>query len=240
MLTATSEIYTAGHARDRAVAARRRPRLASRITGRSEPAAASRLAIADTNGDGSLELLATFGGRWNIVDAVASASNRVVAAVAAGGTDAAGGWAVAHLDVAKGPSVDRRAGERCAGDAGTPDRDATRYLGRSSVGPRSGERPAPLECIGARRARGGSNLVAMDRVRNHASRVRSRARVCSQRRSDWAARRAPTSWPSPGPTVCFKPSWRSTRAGCTALPKRNASCRVVRCCLRGTAAASGS
>ncbi len=100
-----SEIYTAGQRGierwRRDVARAWRPEA---LAG-SEPAGATRLAIADTNGDGTLELVATFGGRWNIVDAVASAANRVVAAVAAGGTDAAGGWAVAHLDVANGPSV---------------------------------------------------------------------------------------------------------------------------------------
>ena len=48
----------------------------------AESGAASRLAIADTDGDGALELV-----------------------TGAAGTDPPGGWAVAHLDPARGPSV---------------------------------------------------------------------------------------------------------------------------------------
>ncbi len=67
------------------------------------PAAASRLAIADTNGDGSFELVAGSADGWVIVDT--TAADRAITPVATGGTAAPGGWSVAHLDVAAGPSV---------------------------------------------------------------------------------------------------------------------------------------
>jgi hypothetical protein len=65
--------------------------------------AASRLAIADTDGDGSWELVAGSADGWVIVDP--TAADRVMTPVAAGGSAAPGGWSVAHFDVTAGPSV---------------------------------------------------------------------------------------------------------------------------------------
>ncbi|MEP7117204.1 MAG: CRTAC1 family protein, partial [Acidobacteriota bacterium] len=63
----------------------------------------SRLAVADTNGDGSLEVLATHGRTWQALD-VAAAGGAAAAAALDGG-DAVLGWTVASLDDTHGPSV---------------------------------------------------------------------------------------------------------------------------------------
>ena len=160
-----SELYSAG--------SRGIERWARDATGtwRSEPlappgsVAASRLAIADTNGDGSWELVAASADRWVIVDT--TAADGVITAVAAGGTAAPGGWSLAHLDVPAGPSV---VGVR---DDGVPiiwrpgpGRHAylgVRFSGRDPV---SDQRRSNVSGLGARVAvRTGSRWTAFDTTR---------------------------------------------------------------------------
>jgi tetratricopeptide (TPR) repeat protein len=161
------EIYTAGQRgieRWRRDAARTwRPEA---LAG-SESADAARLAIADTNGDGTLELVATVGVHWKVVDVVASASNRMVAAVAAGGTDAPGGWAVAHLDAANGPSI---VGVHESGMPMTwnPGAGRYRYLAVQLSGrdPASDQRRSNVSGLGARiTVRTASRWTAVDTTR---------------------------------------------------------------------------
>ena len=63
----------------------------------------SRLAVADTNGDGALELITTWGRSWAAFDVSAESTAQAVPAFDAG--VAVNGWTVAYLDAAHGPSV---------------------------------------------------------------------------------------------------------------------------------------
>ena len=132
--------------------------------GPSGSAAASRLAIADTNGDGAFELLAGFADGWGIVDPTADGA---IAPVAAGGTAAPGGWSVAHFDVAAGPSV---IGVRDDGVPVSwgPGPGRHRYLGVRFTGrdPKSDQRRSNVSGIGARVAvRTASRWTAFDTTR---------------------------------------------------------------------------
>jgi tetratricopeptide (TPR) repeat protein len=110
------------------------------------PAApASRLAIADTDGDGALELISA----------------------APGGTDAAMGWAIAHLDPAAGPSVigvpDN--GEPVIWRPG-PGRNGYLGIRLSGRDPKSDQRRSNVSGIGARVAvRIASRWTAFDNTR---------------------------------------------------------------------------
>ena len=126
--------------------------------------AASRLAIADTDGDGHASWSSRSAGGWTIAD---MAADRAVAARRPGSTAAPGGWAVAHLDVAAGPSV---IGVR---DDGVPviwrpgpGRHA--YLGVRLSGrdPTSDQRRSNVSGLGARVAvRTASRWTAFDTTR---------------------------------------------------------------------------
>jgi len=63
----------------------------------------ARLAVADTNGDGAFEVLATQGGGWAAFDVTADGTATAAAAFTA--DVAVRGWTVATLDPARGPSV---------------------------------------------------------------------------------------------------------------------------------------
>lgn len=70
----------------------------------ASPGGQPRLATADTDGDGALELVASSGDDWIVIDPTAAAPGRLVAP-APGGASAPGGWSIANLDVARGPSI---------------------------------------------------------------------------------------------------------------------------------------
>ena len=105
---------------------------------------ASRLAIADTDGDGALELVAN-----------------------AAGTDPPGGWAVAHLDAARGPSVIGvpENGVPVIWNPG-PGRHAYLGLRLSGRDPTSDQRRSNISGLGARVAvRTASRWTAFDNTR---------------------------------------------------------------------------
>lgn len=128
---------------------------------------AVRLAIADTNGDGALELIAASGDSWIVVDPSAPASERIGATVAAGGARVPGGWSIAHLDVAAGPSL---VGVREDGVPliWKPGPGRHNYLGVRLSGrdPASDQRRSNVSGIGARVAvRTASRWTAFDTTR---------------------------------------------------------------------------
>ena len=139
---------------------------------RSEPLAPgthgadSRLAIADTNGDGRLEVLATSGEAW-VVHAVGAGVAGPDPATSPGGFAAPGGWTVAHLDPGRGPSV---VGVRADGVPVVwgPGSGRLGYLslGFSGRDPRSDQRRSNASGLGTRVAvRTGSQWTAFDTTR---------------------------------------------------------------------------
>ncbi len=77
--------------------------LAAADTAATASATGVRLAVADTNGDGALELLASRGAEWAAFDVTADGTTPAAATFAAGA--GVRGWTVAALDAAQGPSV---------------------------------------------------------------------------------------------------------------------------------------
>lgn len=73
------------------------------IVARAEADAATQLSLADTNGDGRLELLASSASGWRVHEIDEGVPP--AGAVDEGHAAAPGGWAVAHLEPATGPSV---------------------------------------------------------------------------------------------------------------------------------------
>lgn len=125
---------------------------------------AARLATADTNGDGALELMATAGDGWIVIDPAATA--RIVAA-APGGTSAPGGWSIAHLDAARGPSLIglREDGVPVVWHPG-PGRHNYVGLRLSGRDPASDQRRSNVSGLGARVAlRTASRWTAFDSTR---------------------------------------------------------------------------
>lgn len=109
------------------------------------PGAASRLAIADTDGDGALELIGT----------------------APGDADTALGWAIAHLDPALGPSV-IGIDDDGAPVVWRPGPGRSRYLGLRLSGrdPASDQRRSNVSGLGARVAvRAASRWTAFETLR---------------------------------------------------------------------------
>jgi len=138
----------------------RREPLAPNVSG-----GASRLATADTNGDGALELVATAGDSWIVIDS-AAAAGRIVAA-APGGTSAPGGWSIAHLDVTRGPSLVglREDGVPVIWPPG-PGRHNYVGLRLSGRDPASDQRRSNVSGLGARVAlRTASRWTAFDSTR---------------------------------------------------------------------------
>ncbi len=124
---------------------------------RSAVGADAQLALADTNGDGRLELLATAETGWSVHE-MATGVTVPAEAQDHSGTATPGGWTVAHLDWRAGPSVVG------VGADGAPDhleaRPRTpRVSGSRLLGPRRVERSAPVECVGHRHARGCSHRL---------------------------------------------------------------------------------
>lgn len=138
-----SEIYTAGprgneHWGRDAAGVWRREALMTAESG------ASRLAIADTDGDGALELVTN-----------------------AAGTEPRGGWALAHLDPARGPSV-IGVPENGVPMIWNPGPGRHAYLGIRLSGrdPTSDQRRSNVSGLGARAAvRTGSRWTAFDSTR---------------------------------------------------------------------------
>jgi hypothetical protein len=139
---------------------------------RAEPMAPSaggpdtRLAIADTNGDGRLEILATSGDAWVTHD-IAGAAPAATVASPDGGAAAPGGWTVAHLDPRDGPSV---VGVRADGVPviWAPGTGRHGYLSLEFLGPRSSsdQRRSNVSGLGTRVAvRTGSQWTAFDNTR---------------------------------------------------------------------------
>ncbi|MEZ5285674.1 MAG: VCBS repeat-containing protein [Vicinamibacterales bacterium] len=122
----------------------------------------ARLATADVDGDGRFELVASSGGGWAAFD---TASWATVAASGAG--SAAGGWAVAQLDPARGPSIVG------IGDDGAavmwapgPGRQPSLALTLSGRDPTSDQRRSNVSGLGTRVAvRAGSHWTAFDTTR---------------------------------------------------------------------------
>jgi hypothetical protein len=140
-----AELYTAG---TRAIERWRRDPAGvwkPESLGASESTAAPRLAIGDTDGDGTLELLTA----------------------APAGTDAAMGWALAHLDAMNGPSV-IGVSESGVPIIRNPGPGRHRYLGLRLSGrdPKSDQRRSNVSGLGARVAvRTASRWTAFDTTR---------------------------------------------------------------------------
>lgn len=127
-------------------------------------AAEARLAIADTDGDGRLELLRTAAGGWAIVDAAVPSG---AGSAASDGAAAPGGWTVAHLDPGAGPSI---VGVREDGAPviWRPGSGRHQFLGVWLTGrdPTSDQRRSNVSGLGARVAlRSGSRWTAFDTTR---------------------------------------------------------------------------
>lgn len=129
-------------------------------------AAATQLALADTNGDGRLELLSSSESGWRIHEIAGSGAPP---ADAANDTHAAapGGWAVAHLDARAGPSV---VGTSADGAPliwrPGPGRHAFLSLAFSGRDPSSDQRRSNVSGLGTRVAvRTGSRWTAFDTTR---------------------------------------------------------------------------
>lgn len=127
----------------------------------------ARLAMADTDGDGRLELLATSGGSWVAFEAASAASGWTQAA--SGGEDAGvpGGWAVAQLDAATGPSVVGVDGDGVP-HIWAPGPGRGGFLGLSFTGrdPASDQRRSNVSGLGTRvTLRVGSRWTAVDNTR---------------------------------------------------------------------------
>ena len=133
---------------------------------RSTSGADAGLALADTNGDGRLELLATSGSGWRIHEMTGGVA---VPADAPNGSDTAapGGWTVAHLDPGAGPSV-----VGIGGDGVPviwrpgPGRQAFLGLAFSGLDPSSDQRRSNVSGIGTRAAvRTDSRWTVFDTTR---------------------------------------------------------------------------
>lgn len=127
--------------------------------------AAMPLAWADTDGDGGLELIASLGEGWAAYAPGESGSRWRIAARA--NSASPGGWAVAHLDTAAGPSV---IGIDPQGQpvVWRPGPGRFGYLGLAFTGrdPSSDQRRSNVSGIGARVAvRTGSMWTAFDTTR---------------------------------------------------------------------------
>jgi len=138
---------------------------------RAEPIAPSAggpdtgLAIADTNGDGRLEVLATSGDTWVVHEIAASA--QATAALPDGGAAAPGGWTVAHIDPGNGPSVVGVGADGVPMIWG-PGAGRHGYLGLRFSGrdPSSDQRRSNVSGLGTRVAvRTGSQWTAFDTTR---------------------------------------------------------------------------
>ena len=133
---------------------------------RSAAGADAQLALADTNGDGRLELLATAERGWSVHE---MATGVTVPAEAQGqsGTATLGGWTVAHLDWRAGPSV---VGVGADGAPiiwrPGPGRHAYLGLGFSGLDASSDQRRSNVSGIGTRVAvRTDSRWTAFDTTR---------------------------------------------------------------------------
>jgi tetratricopeptide (TPR) repeat protein len=127
--------------------------------------AAAPMAWADTDGDGRLELLVSRGEGWGAYAPAASGPEWQVVARADG--PAPGGWAVAHLEAAAGPSV---IGIDSEGQVVVwrPGPGRFGFLGLAFTGrdPSSDQRRSNVSGIGARVAvRTGSRWTAFDTTR---------------------------------------------------------------------------
>jgi hypothetical protein len=124
------------------------------------------LAWADTDGDGGLELIASRGAGWGAYAPSTKPSSWQLMGDAAGGA-APGGWAVAHLDAAAGPSVvgiDAQ-GQPVVWRPG-PGRFASIGLALSGRDPASDQRRSNVSGIGTRVAvRADSKWTAFDTTR---------------------------------------------------------------------------
>jgi len=161
-----SEIYTTG---PRGI---ERWRRAQSGAWQAEPAASpegaadARLAVADTDGDGRMELLATSGDAW-VVHEMGEGGRMTIASDVGSGTAAPGGWTVAHLDPGKGPSV-VAIGADGAPTIWGPGSGRHGYLGLAFSGrdPSSDQRRSNLSGLGTRVAvRTGSRWTAFDNTR---------------------------------------------------------------------------
>ena len=136
------------------------------VVERPATSAATHLALADTDGDGRLELLSSSEAGWRIHDvgsSTAAPSGPMGEAHAAG----PGGWAVAHLDSSAGPSVlgTGADGSPLIWQPG-PGRHAFLSLAFSGRDPSSDQRRSNVSGIGTRVAvRTGSRWTAFDTTR---------------------------------------------------------------------------
>jgi hypothetical protein len=134
------------------------------VASRDGPTPPDRLAIIDTNGDGALELAAAAGDGWRIYEPASDGTRWTTPTVVDGGTNAALGWAVAHDDPTRGPSI---VGIRGDGAPVTwkPGPGRHGYLSVSFTGrdPASDQRRSNVSGVGTRAAlRVGSHWTAFE------------------------------------------------------------------------------
>ena len=133
--------------------------LAKPVAGR-----ASRLALADTNGDGALEIVTTQGRSWATFDVTAEGPLAASAAFDAG--LAVNGWTVAYLDAARGPSVVGATMDGLTEWKPGPGRHAYATLGVTGRDSTSDQLRSNVSGLGTRVAvRTGSRWTAFDTAR---------------------------------------------------------------------------
>ncbi|HUU35476.1 MAG TPA: FG-GAP-like repeat-containing protein, partial [Vicinamibacterales bacterium] len=124
---------------------------------------ASRLALADTNGDGTLELVTTQGRSWAALDVTAEgglATTNFDAGIAVNG------WTVAYLDAARGPSIIGASMEGLTEWAPGPGRHPYLTLGLTGRDSSSDQLRSNVSGIGTRVAvRAESRWTAFDTAR---------------------------------------------------------------------------
>lgn len=125
-------------------------------------AAAARLAVADTDGNGALELVVATDGAWTVVDVPSDGPARVAERVPA----PAGPWTVAVVDAARGPAIVGVDARGVVAWSPGPGRHRFLALGVTGRSQASDQRRSNTSGIGTRvRVRTGSRWTAFDTVR---------------------------------------------------------------------------